>query len=359
MYILTIFVQIVIIYLDAIHCELLLTQVIHRHGSVTPTSSRNTSLPASLRQTGLDQLTDIGRLEAMRLGQILSNRYGSFIDEGNQPIPEKIRARSSDTDRTLKTASLVLQELLGAAHSPYPVHTTSQADDYLLSSAVDCRNYFLEMQKSFGESQIQQKFPNISKLVDNMLHRKAKLLDTILYIRDVVILNDLGYRASQFSISDVKDSIELYKLSMKTLVNNRKLTRLRGGELLKTLLDNMMKKINGTMEQKFLLFSTHDINIAYVMSALELWDGQSPDYTSALLFELHRDQQLPSNYGLRLVYHRRTTFSTDLTAMDNSEGLKLPGCSSNDICDFNVIVEAIRRLDTIPGDVKKECVLHL
>ena len=56
---------------------------------------------------------------------------------------------------------------------------------------------------------------------------------------------------------------------------------------MRQIINDMNSKINGTLEdRKINIFSGHDMNVAALLSALQVNDDKYPQYTSAVIIEL-------------------------------------------------------------------------
>ncbi|KMQ84722.1 venom acid phosphatase acph-1-like protein [Lasius niger] len=67
-----------------------------------------------------------------------------------------------------------------------------------------------------------------------------------------------------------------------------KLKSKNGGVLLRKVINDMDGVINGTLkDRKINLFSGHDINMAALLYALNIFDYQTPKFSSSVIIELH------------------------------------------------------------------------
>lgn len=98
---------------------------------------------------GFAQLTNVGKQSQYNLGLFLKRRYEYLL--GGRFEPEKISVLSSDFDRTINSANLVLSAMFPPIEhqvwnenlpwQPIPVHTIPNDMDYLISCDVACRRY--------------------------------------------------------------------------------------------------------------------------------------------------------------------------------------------------------------------------
>lgn len=68
--------------------------------------------------------------------------------------------------------------------------------------------------------------------------------------------------------------------------------RFLAGKLLYRIVTDMHSKINGTLKKRKLnLFSAHDVNVASLLIALDIFGEEVPKYTSAVIIELHEKEE--------------------------------------------------------------------
>lgn len=85
---------------------------------------------------------------------------------------------------------------------------------------------------------------------------------------------------------------------------NDKLNRLKGGLLLKKIIDDWTSYVNGSIkpeEQKAFLYGGHDSTIVNIMRSLDVWDPQLPDYAITVLLEFSKDT-ISDVYGVEVFY---------------------------------------------------------
>lgn len=79
----------------------------------------------------------------------------------------------------------------------------------------------------------------------------------------------------------------------------QKLQRLKGGVLLKKLINDWKSKEENSIKQKAFLYGGHDSTIVNILRALNVWDPQLPGYGITILFEFSRDV-VTGHYGLQV-----------------------------------------------------------
>ncbi|VDK55986.1 unnamed protein product [Cylicostephanus goldi] len=82
----------------------------------------------------------------------------------------------------------------------------------------------------------------------------------------------------------------LYDASSRMKYHTEILRRLRGGPLLKDIIDRFVAKRNGVLGEKPKLYaySAHDTTLAAMLSTLGIYPEDFPKYATAVLLELHK-----------------------------------------------------------------------
>lgn len=72
---------------------------------------------------------------------------------------------------------------------------------------------------------------------------------------------------------------------------NSLLKRLKGGLFLKRAILNWKEKISNMSKKKIFIYAGHDLSVAIILAAFNVWDIQFPDYaiTGILEFSQHKD----------------------------------------------------------------------
>jgi hypothetical protein len=124
--------------------------------------------------------------------------------------------------------------------------------------------------------------------------------------------------------------------------------RVRAGTLIRALRDDIMHKIKGERKEKVIEYSTHDIMLAPLMSALGIFNNLQPPYGSTLFIELHEDNQIPLTQFIK-IWYLNETFSEQPFEM------KMPGCYDPTIngCKLSNFLELTNEF--LFSDYDKEC----
>ncbi|GIX78809.1 ATP-dependent DNA helicase [Caerostris extrusa] len=129
-------------------------------------------------------------------------------------------------------------------------------------------------------------------------------------------------------------------------IKTSNLKRLRGGPLVDFTLDKMKKKKTENMEKtKVISYTTHGLNIAAYLSALDIWNGLEPESCATVLVELYRTD---GNHFVRHLYLNSTTPEREPQQLHL---LIIPGCT--EFCPLDFVLEFTK--DVIPQNWEKEC----
>lgn len=64
------------------------------------------------------------------------------------------------------------------------------------------------------------------------------------------------------------------------------------GFLLRKIIDDMQASINKKLTRKISLYSAHEMNVAYLLNALEVYFPHVPPYGANVLVELHEKNRM-------------------------------------------------------------------
>ncbi|XP_063241774.1 prostatic acid phosphatase-like [Bacillus rossius redtenbacheri] len=334
---------------------IIFSSVLYRHGDRSPTRSYPNDPYNDVARywpRGYGQLSEIGEEQHYRLGSYLRQRYSDLL-----PLTynyNDTHIRSTDVDRTLASALCNLAGLYPpsnksrvwphVAFQAIPVHTETQDHDHLLQSTYSCRKYnkvlsYVERSKEY-------------QCVMNLTARLQKEVAAF-----------AGYSTYTSVIYDILFIEELYNLTLPswvwsyypnplknlhlfdefiTAAGTTELQRLSAGPMLKEIIENMQRKINGTLnpDRSLYVYSAHDSTIVNTLQALKVFNGILVPYASTVLTEL---RALNNSYYVTVSYKNSTETEPYL--------LQLPGCDS--LCPLDQFVELTK--EVIPDDLDTEC----
>uniref|UniRef100_A0A914Z5F7 Lysosomal acid phosphatase n=1 Tax=Panagrolaimus superbus TaxID=310955 RepID=A0A914Z5F7_9BILA len=334
-----------------------LVHVIWRHGDRTPSILLPTDPTNGINSwpLGLGELTKKGIQQEFKLGKFLRKRYDGFLSQDYSPF--EVYVRSSDYNRTLASGQAVLSGIFPIHGEelwvPIPVHTVPKPLDSLLYDRVLCPIADAERQMIYSSN---PEILKISKKNENMLRFLAEKsgatkiplpLREIWFIFDplfAISCHNESHKLPDWVNSTVQKEIwRLYDISSNFMYHTDLLKRLRGGPLLKDILNRMQSRISGILDKrlKFYAFSGHDTSISALLNAFGVAINVFPHYSTALFVELH---EIGNEFVVKLFYKSQTDSSF-------VEPLEIPGCEKS--CTIEKLF-ALRK-HVIPDDWEVEC----
>lgn len=90
---------------------------------------------------------------------------------------------------------------------------------------------------------------------------------------------------------------------------NSELKRLKGGIFIKKAFEDWKKKINNEIKQKIFVFSAHDVTVVQILSTMNVWEQQFPDYGITAILELSQHKET-KEFGVEVSrdYHKIANF---------------------------------------------------
>lgn len=183
---------------------------IYRHGDRTPAEDYPTDPYHNVNgwPVGWGELTNTGKQQQMDLGSWLRERYGNDLLSDEYSSSDTY-VQSTDEDRTLASAYANLAGLYPPKGDqiwndtmpwqPIPVHTVSEASDFLLAGSVPaCPTYQDELNQLMATNEFQRiskkyqpYFQYISQHSGVPLTNPFHNLMLVLLVRDTLFIEDL------------------------------------------------------------------------------------------------------------------------------------------------------------------------
>jgi len=337
-----------------------LVHLLFRHGDRTPCNFYPTDpyKDESLWPVSPGQLTPTGKMMHFKLGQWLRERYSGFLSE--KYIPDEIKVRSTDIDRTLMSAMSNLAGLYppvgdevwneGLAWQPIPVHTVPIQEDILLSDRPTGCPRLEELLTAAEQSQeIQSVYKENKELMEYISKNSGRTISTAYdmdYIYDTLFIESLY----NFTLPSWTKSIfpggafqKVRDLSFLIHTYTHELKRLSGGPFLDTMVSHWKEKINTSLypkDMRVFMYSGHDSTIATVLNTLSVYNGIPPPYASLVMFELHHSQE--KDWTVRILYRNSTT--------NAPYHLSIPNCSED--CPFAQFLQLTASLRPLDRDME-------
>lgn len=326
--------------------KLRLVSAIFRHADRTLDVANNESYPNdpyknyNFYPDGNGQLTNTGKRRAYQLGAILRNKYDSFL--GNMYYEPNIYAQSTNIVRT----KISLQLVLAALYSPVGVQKWNplllwQPADYTyldkshdkLFYSISCPTYkqhYADMLQN--NVMIKKKIAKFADLMKKVSIYTGQNMTTINDLFNIYMTlateSNLGLFLPKWTQDLFPNGALLNATILQyDLYSHGILNKLNGGVLLRRIINDMNKVINGTLkDRKLNLFSGHDINVAAIMHALNIFDEHVPQYMSSIIIELH---EINRRFFIKVVHY--------LGIPSKIIEKRIPGCEM--LCPYDKFIE--------------------
>ncbi|KAF5293820.1 hypothetical protein FQA39_LY03305 [Lamprigera yunnana] len=307
-----------------------------RHGSRT--NERTSTYPNDPHANitywpyGYGQLTNHGKQRQFDLGQRLHKRYGKFLE---MYTPEVIDAWSTNYNRTKMSLELVLAGLFPPEKplnwssqylwQPIPYNYFGPDDNILALPPYICKKHN-KLYEEYTKTREGSKFVNrysewYPYLKENSgLHIKG-IVDLYLLYFTLTIQQEWGLTLPEWTKVVLhpllENSVSDFYIA---LTATPELNKLSQGFALKKYLDTVDQKLSANLiptERKMLLYSAHEISIASLLRALNVFTPHVPNCGACVLLELHL---IDGVYGTKIYYEDYSDDSPKL--------LEVPGCNS-------------------------------
>lgn len=298
---------------------------------------------------GFGNLVLKGRQNLYELGKFLRQRYSSFLPYKYHY--KDINITSSDIDRTITSAQCVLAGLylpqkydldrISDIVAPViPIHSINMNNDMFLRLKKKCDKYGHELETQ-RELKYNETLAQMRHVYDYLSKHSCKEVRSL---RDLnrVYSNLLIVQAQHYSLPEWATSPEypatliryLASLNFYMRANTDVQRRLVGGPLITQIIDSMIAKKNGTLENnyKMLLFSGHDTTIAVVLHTLGYEKFIKPNFGASVLFELHC---VEGQYYVRVLF-KPNGFSNYIIPIEFSQCHLPSSCTLDEFYTLNL-----------------------
>ncbi|XP_046670615.1 lysosomal acid phosphatase-like isoform X1 [Homalodisca vitripennis] len=297
--------------------------VVTRHGSIAPFNTFSSSLyqsnDTSVWPFGEGELTQIGRVQMYKLGQIIRSLYDGFLDQAYQP--DEFKASSSFVGRALQSAELFLAGLFPPAGyqvwnehllwQPIPVFPS--LFDHHEMVLIDGNNLcpkFKEAQK-LSLMKVNQVYSSIlTTFLDYVLPHTG--IDERLLVKNVgsayriqtvfLVWESLEHASNNgLPLPDWANKIYpepisslWFEIAKALFTDSLDQIKYMEGELFQELVGLMQSKANNTLspDTRMYYYSGHDYTLLALLAMLGQRSLEEIGFVStgsALIYELHRD----------------------------------------------------------------------
>ncbi|KAF7266415.1 venom acid phosphatase Acph-1-like [Rhynchophorus ferrugineus] len=333
-----------------------LVHVLFRHGDRNPDSSSlwesNPYYNESFYREGYGQLTNAGKRTEYRLGQLLRQRYASFL--GREWNINNLDVRTTNYNRTKMSAQLVLAGLWPPRFrdvwlptlnwQPIPYNYYPSSEDKELYALGACSNSLVEMYNVLNDENIanylETRYGEMFDILSTNTGVTGNLWNAFSLYFGMLVQEQLGFTLPRWTRAIYPEPLHSAAVDTYYVLTNTTLLRqLTAGYLLRKILNDSASKIDGTLSpssRKMFLYSAHENNVATLLLSLEAYKlTDVPPYGAHVLVELHR---INGVYGFQLFYGN----------YERSQPIpvKLPNCGF--FCPYDEFVKQVEEL--IPED---------
>ena len=267
----------------------------------------------------------------------LTSRYGELGPEYSEEV---VRARSTDTDRTLMSAQVSLAGLFppstdymkwseDLAWQPVPVHTVPQAEDLLLYDGHSACPRLTSLRQEVEQGEDIRRLKEDNEELLTYLEANSGKKISILCNLDGLYKTLLIESAYNKTLPSWTESVfpggnfeKLRNICFFLATRTEEMKRLQGGPFFSLVLSDWLAVANGSAgNMKMKLFYGHDETLSFMLDSLNIYEGLSnipPPVASGLILELYQNEN--SEYNIRIFYHPEV-------GGDPVE-LSLPGCEA-------------------------------
>ncbi|XP_051168239.1 venom acid phosphatase Acph-1-like [Leptopilina boulardi] len=342
------FITIIFNCFSPIDSTLQFVNVVLRHGDRTPLPQyemypNDPHKNHTFDPPGYGLLTQSGEIRASKLGVNLWKQYSEFL--GNDYVQGSIEARSTDSNRTKESLNLLLKAL-------YPnniIEYTYQPllNDTLLYPSL-CKLYSEKYYQVLNMTEVKRYVAQFNVFMQYLSLWTGKkiesLLDVALISGTLDIERYMGLELPEWTKDvypdgDMRIVVNAYYKIMNYDVEIR---RRNGGMLIRKFTEDMDAVRYGTMDKKrkLMLYSTHDLTVAAVLNALKVYHLHAPQFSSAVIVELHLIDKV---YYVKVLYY--------LGDPEKTIELQIPNC--NLLCPLDQFKNLTKEI--IPSDFEYNC----
>ncbi|EYB83799.1 hypothetical protein Y032_0329g2674 [Ancylostoma ceylanicum] len=341
--------------------ELLLVQVIWRHGDRSPTYTFRSDPFQERNWTfgggGYGQLSPIGMKQHFNLGKLIRNMYVDTGFLGGRYSSKEIYVRSSDLNRTIISAMSNMMGMYGQNDSirgvdypdvpgwpvgyvPVAVHTVNRNTDYVVIPHAPCdrQEKLWKMAKESDEVKAYLNKPEVANVFRDLTSKCGEEIDTenIWIVRDALLIEQIHanetlrktnkWFSDEFfkKISEIDVQLQQYGngiFSKPVIMNNLdiglEIQKIRGGSMFNDLNMHMNMKLDCLNNKhrprckwisglKYYVYSGHDTTISAFFSILRLEEviipRGYPAYSAAVFIELWMNTTDGQPY-FKIAYH--------------------------------------------------------
>lgn len=298
------------------------------------------------------------------VGQWIRNKYGSII--GDKYEKELSLTESSYADRCIMSAQALLAAVYpptadeifvpGLAWRPVPVHSTPRNLDKTIVVKAPCPRLQEALKEAYANETTRPGSPPASyyRELSNYTGQNIATITDVEFLYNTLEIEERnGLKLPEWTRTYYnKEMREIAARSLAIFTSNALQQRLRGGPLLKQILNQLNSFANGNDTRRAYFYSAHDITLVNLLRTMGFTEEFfKPEYGATLVFELHDDgsdlAELAHHAQLKLLH------VNDTDAM-------LPYYVNIPNCGTPCLLENLTKLweNVLPDNWDRECLLQ-
>ncbi|KAG7204215.1 hypothetical protein KM043_002046 [Ampulex compressa] len=328
---------------------------IFRHGDRTPTETYPLDPHANYKWPGgWGALTKKGMRQMYDVGRWMREKYGSLI--GNEYRAESVSVRSTYADRCIMSAQALLAGLFpptpdeifvpGLLWRPIPVHSTPRNLDKVIAVKAPCPRLDAELRQAYvNDSLSRDALPaEYYQKLSALAGQNTTTITDVEFLYNTLEIEEMnGLKLPEWTKEFYGPEMRrIAARSLAIFTSNALQQRLRGGPLVKEILENMRSAMGGNGKKAY-LYSAHDITIVNVLRTMGFTNELlKPDYGAVLILELHSVNG--GQQGEVRVSYLNSTEATEAHPM------RIPECGSP--CYLENLIDAWKDITPINWDAE-------
>lgn len=334
-----------------------LVTVVTRHGERAPVDSypNDPYIKDNMEPYGWGQLTNEGRRNQYNQGLFLRKRYDSFL--GSMYSPDIFYLQSTAVDRTKMSGMLEAAALwkpnekqsfkTDLPWQPVTLFYQERSEDTLMLVWNTCPKY-TQLRTSANDlpevRKIQEDNKQLFEELTNLTGMPITTIDDVSSLYSTLTADKQMNLTLPKWIDDYYSKLlryYLYELQLNTF--NDEFRRLKGGPMLRKIINDMMAKKEGTLQperRKMFMYIGHDSTIVTLLDTMHIWYNQIPHCNIMTMIELHQDE---NEWNIQ-VFLRNTTIHEPYP-------MTIPGCTV--ICPLDKFVKILKPM--ISDNWSEEC----
>nr|CAH7757223.1 unnamed protein product [Callosobruchus chinensis] len=231
---------------------------------------------------------------------------------------------------------------------PIPVHSIQHENDNLIQMKANCPKYrtllgSITQMKVFEE--VKERYSDIFKAIavnTGWSDVDVEAVKSVFCTMYVYSKHNASYIPKWYQKLNQKSLRHIAGLGFAIPTFTKEIQRLRSGPFFDYLVNHLDGAIKG-QKPKFLVISGHDTTIASVLSTLDCYSYEPPEFTATVFWEVYRTKG--GNHYINVLYKKNSESMAELIQLDN--------CKSNTA--YDEFKDALSPILTSGEQWRREC----